>query len=233
MNIRIFNKTAIYFMLGIVFSIIAYVTSQSNNYTTQELAEIAETNLQKKETIAYSKLTELDKYLKTVKPKGLFLKYNNDLNNLYKNEGIAIYIYENDSLCFWTDNQPAIELNIYANENNIQLIKIRNGWFEYFKLQDSAKSKFTSIALIKIKSEYDYENKYLQNDFSSWLELPKNTKIISPVLFLKHCIKSKYGIPLFEIQRSEGLYKNKHLNIYSSIFTIFSRLVSKGPMRFL
>ncbi len=224
MNIRIFNKTTIYFMLGIVFSIIAYVTLQINNYTTQELTEIAETNLHKKETIAYSKLTELDKYLKTVKPKGLFLKYNNDLNNLYKNEGIAIYIYENDSLCFWTDNQPAIDLNIYQNENNIQLIKIRNGWFEYFKLQDSVKSKFTSIALIKIKSEYDYENKYLQNDFSSWLELPKNTKIISPVVFLKHCIKSKYGIPLFEIQRNEGLYKNKLLNIYTSILTVFAFL---------
>lgn len=222
MNIRIFNKISICFILGIAFSIVAYVTSQSNNYTTQELAEIAQTKLHKKETLAYSKLVDLSQYLKTVKPKDLFLKYSSDLNNLYSDEGISIYIYENDSLCFWTDNQPAIDLNAYTNENNVQLIKIRNGWFEYLKLKDSANTKFTSIALIKIKSEYDYENKYLTNDFSPWLELPKNTNIISPVAFLKHCIKSKFGTPLFEIQRRDGLYKNKLFNIYTSIFSLLA-----------
>ena len=49
MNIRIFNKISICFILGIAFSIVAYVTSQSNNYTTQELAEIAQTKLHQKE----------------------------------------------------------------------------------------------------------------------------------------------------------------------------------------
>ena len=224
MIIRKFNKIIIYFMLSMIMALVAYYISQNNNFTTQELAEIAQVQLQKKETIAYSKLLEISNLLKSIKPKQLFLKYNSFSENLYKDEGIAIYIYENDSLCFWTDNQPTVDLNAYTNESDVQLIKIRNGWFEYIKLKDSLKTRYTSIALISIKTEYDYENKYLKNEFSPWLKLPKNTKIVSPVTFIKHAVTSKFGAPLFEIQKEKGLYENMVTNIYASLFVLLACL---------
>ena len=48
MIIRKFNKIIIYFMLSMIMALVAYYISQNNNFTTQELAEIAQVQLQKK-----------------------------------------------------------------------------------------------------------------------------------------------------------------------------------------
>lgn len=220
------NKIGLTLFLAIFFGIIAYFINRNNNFTTQELALIAQENLQKKESLAKDNLDEIANFLKTNKPKELLVKYENKISELYKKEGIGIYVYNNDSLCFWSDNQPSVDLNEYTNDNHAQLIKIRNGWYEHLKLKDSANNNTTIIALIAIKSEYDFENKYLENDFSSWLKLPKNTKIITPIRFLKHAISSKFGTLLFEIYRNDGVYKDLKVNLYVSIITLFCFLFS-------
>ena len=77
-----------------------YFLSQSNNTTTQELAQQAEIKLQAKEGIAKSNLDLLSEVLK------LYLQKNFSLNTrgqcrpiCIKKEGIAIYVYQHDSLC--------------------------------------------------------------------------------------------------------------------------------------
>lgn len=224
MKRRVF-KLYFLFISAVICALMSFAISRHNNKTTEELAKNAEFKLHEKESLAKEKLIEFAKYLKTTKPKDLFVKYNGDITELYKKEGIAIYIYENDSLRFWSDNQPAVDLYAYTNETNVQLITIRNGWYEYIKQTDSLDKKYTAIALIAIKPEYDIENKYLFNNFSSWLELPENTKLVYPINFLKHAIKSKYGNPLFEISRNDGLYKSKSLNRYACFFIIASILL--------
>ena len=224
MKKRIF-RLYILFVSAIICAFMAIAISRHNNKTTEELAKNAEIKLHEKESIAKAKLEEFTQYLKKVKPKDLFKEYNGDIANLYKEEGIAIYIYDHDSLRFWSDNQPAVDLYAYTNETNIQLITIRNGWYEYIKQTDSLDKNYSAIALIAIKPEYDIENKYLGNSFSSWLELPDNTKLIYPINFLKHAVKSKFGNPLFEIYRSDGLYKSDSLNLYACLFTIAAILL--------
>lgn len=223
MEKRLF-KIVIVFLIGVFCVFFACFLSRTNNLTTQELAQKAEVKLHHKETIAKTHLDLLTKALKTISPKNLFSQYQGTITDLYKNEGIAIYVYNNDSLCFWTDNQPAIDLNAYTNEINVQLIKIRNGWYEYIKQKNTIPSKYSIIALISIKPEYDFENKYLNNNFSSWLQLPENTKLITPINYLQHAVKSKFGAPLFEIYRADGLYKNKSLNTYASLLYVLGFL---------
>ncbi|MBP8033260.1 MAG: hypothetical protein KAZ71_01615 [Bacteroidia bacterium] len=224
METRPFKLYAI-FICGIFCAIFAYFLSQSNNSTTKELVEKAEINLQAKESIAKSNLDELTEALKTIAPKDLFTKHRGNLSDLYKNEGIAIYVYQNDSLCFWTDNQPAVDLFEYTNETNVQLIKIRNGWYEYIKQKNTVNSNYTLIALISIKPEYDFENRYLNNNFSSWLQLPENTKLVTPINYLNHAVKSKFGAPLFEVYRSDGLSKNKNTNTYTCLLYVIACLL--------
>jgi signal transduction histidine kinase len=224
METRPFKLYAI-FICGIFCAIFAYFLSQSNNTSTQELAQQAEIKLQAKEGIAKSNLDLLSEALKTISPKELFTKYKGNVADLYKKEGIAIYVYQNDSLCFWTDNQPAVDLFEYTNETNVQLIKIRNGWYEYIKQKDAANSNYTLVALISIKPEYDFENRYLNNNFSEWLQLPENTKLITPINYLNHAVKSKFGAPLFEVYRSDGLYKNKSTNTYTCLLYVIACLL--------
>lgn len=224
MEKRPFKLYAI-FICGIFCALISYFLSQGNNYTSEELAKVAEEQLHKKEIIAKNSLENLSQVLKTIKPKDLFTAYEGISPDLYKNESIAIYVYQNDSLCFWTDNQPALDVFEYSDETNVQLIKIRNGWYEYIKHKSNANDDFTLIALIAVKPEYDFENKYLNNNFSSWLKLPENTKLITPISYLKHAVKSQFGPPLFEIYRSDGLYKDKTTDTYAALFAALSFLL--------
>jgi two-component system nitrogen regulation sensor histidine kinase NtrY len=215
-------KLYVIFSCGLLCALFSYFLSQSNNYTTKELVAVAEKRLHAKEDIAKSHLDLLSNALKDAKPNDLFVKYNGIISDLYKNEGIAVYVYSNDSLCYWSDNQPAVDLFAYTNETDVQLIKMRNGWYEYIKQKTDAKLNYTLVALISIKPEYDFENRYLNNNFSKWLQLPENTKLITPINYLDHAVKSKFGPPLFEVYREDGLFKSKSSNTYACFIYIIA-----------
>jgi signal transduction histidine kinase len=215
-------KLYVIFSCGLLFALFSYFLSQSNNYTTKELVAVAEKRLHAKEDIAKSHLDLLSNALKDTKPSDLFVKYNGIISDLYKNEGIAVYVYSNDSLCYWSDNQPAVDLFAYTNETDLQLIKMRNGWYEYIKQETDQKLNYTLVALISIKPEYDFENRYLNNNFSKWLQLPENTKLITPINYLEHAVKSKFGPPLFEVYREDGLFKSKSSNTYACFIYIIA-----------
>jgi signal transduction histidine kinase len=215
-------KLYVIFSCGLLCALFSYFLSQSNNYTTKELVAVAEKRLHAKEDIAKSHLDLLSNALKDTKPSDLFVKYNGIISDLYKNEGIAVYVYSNDSLCYWSDNQPAVDLFAYTNETDLQLIKMRNGWYEYIKQETDQKLNYTLVALISIKPEYDFENRYLNNNFSKWLQLPENTKLITPINYLDHAVKSKFGPPLFEVYREDGLFKSKSSNTYACFIYIIA-----------
>jgi signal transduction histidine kinase len=215
-------KLYVIFSCGLLCALFSYFLSQSNNYTTKELVAVAEKRLHAKEDIAKSHLDLLSNALKDTKPTDLFVKYNGIISDLYKNEGIAVYVYSNDSLCYWSDNQPAVDLFAYTNETDLQLIKMRNGWYEYIKQETDQKLNYTLVALISIKPEYDFENRYLNNNFSKWLQLPENTKLITPINYLDHAVKSKFGPPLFEVYREDGLFKSKSSNTYACFIYIIA-----------
>ena len=218
-------KLYVIFSCGLLCALFSYFLSQSNNYTTKELVAVAEKRLHAKEDIAKSHLDLLSNALKDTKPSDLFVKYNGIISDLYKNEGIAVYVYSNDSLCYWSDNQPAVDLFAYTNETDLQLIKMRNGWYECIKQETDQKLNYTLVALISIKPEYDFENRYLNNNFSKWLQLPENTKLITPINYLDHAVKSKFGPPLFEVYREDGLFKSKSSNTYACFIYIIAYIL--------
>jgi two-component system nitrogen regulation sensor histidine kinase NtrY len=230
----------IWIALAAVCALVSLLINYYNKTTTIELAKQAEELLHQKEQTAQEELDLLATELKVTKPKKLFTVYNSRIAELYKKERIALYVYENDSLVFWTDNQPAVDLYDYATKTNnlyfgndlqpdnnrdtdtnkylAEFIKIRNGWYEYIKLKEVPDKKQTCIALISVKPEYDFENKYINNEFSSWLELPANTELKTEFNYSNPAIKSKFGKTLFEISRSDGVYKNKTITLIAALF---------------
>ena len=42
--------------------------------------------------------------------------------------------------------------------------------------------------------------------------MSENTKLITPVNYLNHAVKSNTGTPLFEIYRTDGVYIDKIIN---------------------
>lgn len=214
----------VYYLLvcAAISAIISFIISQANHRTTEELAQRAESQLHQKENQARQKLQQFADYLKSMPASELFIKHTGEVADLYRKSGIALYVYDHDSLCFWTDNQPAVDLYAYTNESEVQLIKIRNGWYEYIRQASHVKEPYSLVALIAIKPEYDFENRYLNNRFSPWLYLPDNTELVTPVTLWKHTVKSQTGAPLFEIKRDGTLYRSSTRSLYACLFAIIA-----------
>ncbi len=211
------HKQIGFLVIAIFCAFISYVVVRVNHKTTSELAIIAEQNLHKKEKIANKQLAIVNQIVKQSNANVLFKRHEVAFNNLYKDYGIAIYAYSNDSLVFWSDNQPPIDFYNYSNQTNVQLLELRNGWYEYIKQTDSVKHT-DCVALILLKPKYDFENKYLNNNFSHWLDLPDNTILQKNITSINYAIKSISGMPLFEIRRNDGLYVDEFKNDIACIF---------------
>jgi two-component system nitrogen regulation sensor histidine kinase NtrY len=98
-----------------------------------------------------------------------------DYNELSKN-GIILLIYKNDSLISWSDNSISLS-NIYRESDyENPFIFISNS---YYVVKTFRKNNYTVIGLIFIKSEYPYENEFLQNAFQNDFAVASSAEIIT------------------------------------------------------
>lgn len=84
---------------------------------------------------------------------------------------IDIYIYKNSVLTYWSSNQVEPPPDTINPE---KLWQAGNGTYRIIKHQDTT---FTCLALYRVKSDYHYQNQYLENAFNPIFKLPENTKI--------------------------------------------------------
>lgn len=212
------QRNILFLSVGLVFfTLLAWYIDKQSVKTTSELVAEAEKNLHAKEKLARNRLALLTEFLKDTPPRELFKQYEGSITDLYKREGIVIVAYQNDSLWFWSDNHVAFELNAYTAESDVQMIKLRNGWYEFIRQRDSLHPQYSGAALIAIKSEYDLENKYLNNEFMPWLGLPEHTDLRIPVIYFPFTVKSSEGIPLFEVVNKNGIYRSSESELATSV----------------
>lgn len=77
-------------------------------------------------------------------------------------DGVAIFIFNNDSLAFWSENLDISDVPEYSD----RLIKVQNVWCtSYWIARDSIKA----LVLVKVKYSYPYQNRFLENTFHSSL----------------------------------------------------------------
>ncbi|MCX6244539.1 MAG: HAMP domain-containing sensor histidine kinase [Bacteroidetes bacterium] len=110
-----------------------------------------------------------------------YQKYNSagpaqELQDFYKKRGIVLFIYENDSLVFWTVNAVPVPEKISAGLDKIGrwCENQRNGWFEVIRIRDSSKVYTGQILL---KHQYLFENEYLRNSFGPEFKVTEKTEI--------------------------------------------------------
>lgn len=82
-------------------------------------------------------------------------------------KNIAILIYHNDSLVFWSDNSFKIPEKSDKIEQSV--VFLQNGW--YFKKSRHTGNK-SVIGLILLKSKFNHENQFLKNEFPNEYHLP-------------------------------------------------------------
>lgn len=85
------------------------------------------------------------------------------INSLSAMDRFEIFIYKNNSLCFWSTN---IEPDICIKKKDVaRLVKLNSAY--YISLWNyNADSTLAARVLIHVSNEFPYQNKYLINDYS-------------------------------------------------------------------
>ena len=134
--------------------------------------------LHKKEKRLTAEMLALAKHAETNSYFQLFAQKPDYYNSLLEQEGLALLIYENDTLKFWSDNSIAVENWVKEVCLDTKMVKLQNGWFEVMKPNTNSSTTKAIVGLILIKNEYPYQNKYLANEFQKDFAVPAETKLI-------------------------------------------------------
>jgi len=106
--------------------------------------------------------------------------------------GFGYLIFRNNELKYWSDRSLAFYNSPLDIEDTKGLVKLPNG---YYLIKKITKDDFVVVGLHLIKSNYEYENKYLRNTFVKDYDLPNDFEIEE---------KEIVGLEEFVIKNGEG-----------------------------
>jgi signal transduction histidine kinase len=128
--------------------------------------------------------------------KNWIYKNSKNLEYLSINDGISFFIYTNDSLTYWSNNNIAIpDNNKWFNK---PFAKTGNSFLEIQKKQNDS---ITIIGSILIKDNFPYENRFISNNFHKSFNLD-NTFNLEINKNNPNAIYNKDGIYLFSLTKT-------------------------------
>jgi signal transduction histidine kinase len=193
------NKFSLLILAGLFF-LAAYLLHHPLSEGSAPTISSFEKTLHKKEQRLNEEMLKLANYAASQSYESLFATKPAYYNSLLKDDGLALLIYENDTLKFWSDNSIAVENWVKEVCLDTRMAKLRNGWFEVMKPHTNAGTTKTIVGLILIKNEYPYQNKYLANEFQKDFALPDETKLITDNPNASTTINSSSGDYLFSLE---------------------------------
>ena len=122
--------------------------------------------------------------------------YKNEVLKTYCGASALLSYYKNDSLFYWSGNAAFPLTPLYAIEEGTSLAKLKNGWFQLCKHTDTLTHE-TLLALIPVKYDFPFENRFLQNSYALELHLPDNLQLSEQKIEGSVPVKSAVGKPLF------------------------------------
>ncbi|MEA2042261.1 MAG: ATP-binding protein [Bacteroidota bacterium] len=114
-----------------------------------------------------------------------------------------LLIYKNNALKYWSKN--TVQTSHSYDKNNYktgEILKIANGWYEPIIKQDIG---YKFVALIKIKNDFSYKNKYLKNGYNKAFDIPAATDISAKPARGAVNINGKDGNIVFSLNYSKTI----------------------------
>ena len=175
----------------------------------------------------YSKEFQLDDLLDDLEPefsqfkvKDFYTEFTDQELNTLSDEGLLLFVYENDSLTFWSDNSLPVDPVYNDHLFRDPAFFLSNGWFlRKVKIFDEVRV----VGLLMIKKEYSYENKFLKNEFNADFLVPAATKIIDDP-DARFPVYNSLGDYLFSLDFSE-IERYSGFHLYFSLFCFLSGIL--------
>lgn len=172
------EKKFLWGALAAVCFVAAYLFHYSDVSIQSSVVTGFKKTLHKKEQRLQEELDTLARRSQTQSYEQLFINSPEYYRTLLEEEGLALLIYENDTLKFWSDNSIAVENWIKEVCLDSRMAKLRNGWFEVVKPPSNPSTTRVVVGLILIKNEFPYQNKYLVNEFQKDFSAPQEAKLL-------------------------------------------------------
>lgn len=122
---------------------------------------------------------------------------------------IYLHTYNKGKLLFWIGNNVLFDSDAGFKEGST-FLTWKNGWYEAIK---KSEGDFSVMALIPIKSNYPYQNQYLENKFSSDLIATNNVDIASVDDKPAYSIRNSEGKYLFSVKLKPDAISNFYSNM--------------------
>ncbi len=167
------NKLKLFGFLSLLFFIATFI------YSSISFNEIHEDNVHQK---IQNVLRDKENTFINISNSISEIKKNDNINffqefhfdELFSDEGIVIYIFENDSLVYWSSNSIPINNLLKNNNFNKPFNQFENCWAEVIKKQIG---NHTVVGLILIKLDYIYENDHLVNNFEQAFKVNRDISL--------------------------------------------------------
>jgi signal transduction histidine kinase len=195
-----FKNKHFFIIAAVLLFAVAYIFSHYYNNGHRSTAHAFEKTLHLKERRLNEEMLQLAKRAENENYDQLFRQKPSYYNSLLEKEGIALLIYESDTLKFWSDNSIAVENWIKEVCLDTKMAKLHNGWFEVMRPHTNSTTTKTIVGLILIKNEFPYQNKYLTNEFQKDFSVPAETKLITDNSYSENAIKNSSGDYLFSLK---------------------------------
>lgn len=222
-----FSKNNFYLLLlGILLFAAAYFLHRPLTEGTAPTLQTFETTLHEKEFRLNQEMDKLAELSKTESYKELFVNKPGYYDNLLETEGIALMIYENDTLKFWSDNSIAVENWVKEVCLDTKMAKLHNGWFEVRRPHSNASTTRAVVGLVLIKNEYPYQNKYLTNEFQKDFAVPAETRLVTDRPDAANTVKNCDNDYLFSLEFNQANNSISPGSYLAVIFNIFGFLLS-------
>lgn len=213
------NKKLLWTIIGLVFSVsLLYTSREGEKYLssirfTNINAHRVESKIDKELCITTQQAEQL---LNLGNKKCSPELFNDCINQLGNNHNISLFLFENDTLCFWSSS-----IDVGTNKIDslkYQLVKLQNTF--YFARNFYSKNKRV-LALYNLYTEYPYENKYLINHFNSVFDTYKNYKPSKELTTIAIPIRPKLSESFFFVP----IKKAKANNIFIPLLQLFSSVL--------
>ncbi len=170
-------KNHILFLFSFVFFILAIVSEHQtiNKHPEKKHIEIFQQSFLTQNVKLSDYLDKTEKKLKDSLLKRNYISEFSSLNDLFENEGLGFFIFNDSKLVYWSSNQfafPNLQARVAVNSH---LLILPNG---IFSIQKRKINDHLLVGLVLLKNNFSYENQFLKNTFVAPFKLPANFKLI-------------------------------------------------------
>jgi len=209
-----------YIYLLVLFLLLFVLAKVLDSFSRAESSE--EILIKKLEQKVSNRIVDMDRLLETF-DLGNYKSHKDIWQKIdsLSNYNISVLVFQGKELVAWNSHKLPVD-GVPLNYLKRRLVKLDNGWYVTSYLE---KSNISVIAFSLLKTIYNYENSFLQSEFSDLIDLDKNVKISQYVEPSDAVIKDAKGRFVFGLQFIDSYVSINNTQKFSAFFYVLSLII--------